>query len=230
MTRVRALGLFALVAIMAALVLCPLAAGIAIAGLGKSGLSARAASGTIWSGTLADARFGMVPLGDVHVGLNPLPLLAGRAELGVSGAAGTGRLVAASGTRGIANVDAKLTLANALAPLPIDTLEFSDVTVGFKGELCDRAEGRVRATFGADVAGMGVTGLSGTVRCAGDEVSLPLVSQSGTQRLTVHVTADNHWRAVFSLATADPVLGAKLTAAGFRPSPTGYVLRLSGSF
>jgi general secretion pathway protein N len=230
MTRPRLIGLFVLVTLFALLALCPLGAGIALSGLGKSGLSARAASGTIWSGTLADAQYATIPLGDVQVGLRPLSLLAGRAELNITAASGTGRLIAASGTRGIDNVTAKLALGPAFAPLPIDILELNDVTVRFAEQRCDSANGRIRVTFIGDIGGLDLTsGLSGAVRCAGDEVMIPLVSQSGTQRLTMHITSDNHWRTVLFLTTNDPAIGTKLTASGFRSTPTGYVLRLSGS-
>ncbi|WP_293879793.1 type II secretion system protein N [Sphingomonas sp.] len=229
MSRARALGVFAATLLVMLVLLCPLGAGVALTGLGQLGLSARAATGTMWSGSLADARLGPVPLGDVDVALRPLPLLAGRIELGVTGVSGTGRLIASSGSLGIGKVTAKLSLAQAFAPLPLDLIDLDEVTVRFVGLRCDSAEGRVRATFTGDVGGLDLSsGLSGAARCDGGELLLPLASQSGTQRLSLHVAGDGGWRAVLTVRVADPAMAEKLAAAGFRAIAGGYVLRLSG--
>jgi general secretion pathway protein N len=227
MTRARTIGSFIGVLILALLALCPLGAGIAMSGLGKSGLSARQAIGTIWSGSLIDAHMGPVPLGDVDVGLRPLALLTVRAELGISG---LGRVTAAPGSMGIGNVTAKLALGRVFAPLSLDVLDLNEVSVRFASDKCDSAEGRVRATFTGDVGGMDMTsGLSGTARCDAGELLLPLVSQSALQRLTMRISGEGRWRALLSVNTNDPAITTKLIATGFQLIAGNYILRLSGT-
>lgn len=230
MKRSGAIALFAAIFVFALVLLCPLGAGIAVSGVGSSGLSARSATGTIWSGTLADAYVGPVPIGDVDVALRPLPLLAGRGELGVVGTSGAGRVIGGAGEFGIGQVIAKLALGQALAPLPIDTLDLGDVTVRFDGGRCADAEGRVRATFTEDVAGIDLkSGLSGAVRCDGGELLLPLVSQSGTQRLTMRIAANGRWKSVLTVRATDPAIVEKLGATGFGSAGGAFVLRFSGT-
>jgi general secretion pathway protein N len=230
MTRVRAIGSFIAVMILALLALCPIGAGIALSGLGQSGLSAREGRGTIWSGSLIDAHIGPVPLGDVEVGLRPLALLTRRTELGIVGTSGSGRLIAAPAGIGIGNVTAKLSLGSAFSPLPLDILDLNEVSIRFVGNKCNAADGRVRATFTGNVAGIDLTsGLSGTARCDGDELLLPLISQSAAQRLTLRISGDGRWRALLSVNTNDPAITAKLVTAGFQLVAGGYIMRLSGS-
>ncbi|CAN5303097.1 hypothetical protein BH09PSE3_BH09PSE3_08630 [soil metagenome] len=229
MTRFQVIVLFVSVFLIALIALCPLGAGIAVSGLGASGLSARAATGTIWSGSLSDAYFGPVPLGDVDVALYPLPLLTGRAELGVSGISGTGRVTGGAGSFGVGEVAAKLSLAKVFAPLPLDILALNDVTVRFDDGRCKAAEGRVHASFTGDIAGLDLqSGLSGDARCDANDLMLPLVSPSGTQRLGLHIAGDGRWNAVLTVQATDPAMIEKLGGAGFRPVAGGYVLRLSG--
>ena len=77
---------FALVALL------PLRVAAGWFGLDGRGLSAREASGSLWSGALKEARFGPVPLGDVRARLELLPLLLGRARLRLSRDEAQGRL------------------------------------------------------------------------------------------------------------------------------------------
>jgi general secretion pathway protein N len=228
MTRVRAICLFGVILIVALIVLCPLGAGIALSGLDKTGLTARGASGTIWSGSLTDASFGPVSLGDLKTGLRPLALLAGRAEFGMSGNAGEGRLIAAHGLTGIAQVAAKLNVAQAFAPLSLDSFSLNEVTVTFSGDRCVSADGRVRATFSGELGRTELAVLTGTARCDAGELILPLVSQSALQRLTLRISGQGQWRAVLAVRTTDPATIAKLASNGFAPLAGGYVLHLSG--
>jgi general secretion pathway protein N len=228
MTCFRAIALFGVVLIVALIAVCPLGAGIVLSGLDKTGLAARGATGTIWSGSLIDASLGPVPLGDLKTGLRPLALLAGRAEFGMSGNAGEGRVIAAHGMTGIAQVTAKLNLAHAFAPLPLDSFSFNEVTVTFADNRCVSAEGRVRAILSGDLGETELARLSGTARCDAGELILPLVSQSSMQRLTLRISGQGQWRAVLAGRTTDRAILAKLALDGFAPVAGGYVLRLSG--
>ncbi len=229
MSNRRALFVFSAVFLIALVLLFPLGLALRWFEVDKAGLTARAAGGDIWTGQLADARVGPVTLGFARVGLRPLPLLVGRAELGADTEIGFGRLVAGATAQGIDGVTAKLPLAAAFAPLPLETLDLADASVSFHGDVCDHATGRARAVFAGSVAGLSLpAGLSGTMKCEGNELVLPLVSQSAMERLTIRLKADGRWTGLLGVKAGDPALAAKLAAAGFQAVGNDYVLRLSG--
>src|SRR3546814_13358784 len=66
-----------------------------------------------------------------------------------------------------------------------DLLDMEDVSIRFSGDHCGHAEGRVRAHVAGQVAGLNLSlGLSGFATCDGETVLLPLVSQSGMEKMT----------------------------------------------
>jgi len=230
MTKARLIALFVGVFAVMLIVLMPLGVALTFFGTSGSGLTARAATGDVWTGQLRDATLGPVALGDARVGLKPLPLLVGRAELGANTTAGYGRLVIGPTTQGIADTTAKLSLAAAFAPLPLASLDLDDASIRFRGDRCEQAQGRIRATFTGDVGGLALaSGMSGTARCEGGDLLLPLIGQSAMERLTIHLKGSGAWRAVLSVTSNDPALAAKLSAAGFQPVAGGFALRLSGT-
>jgi general secretion pathway protein N len=190
-------------------------------------LSARAATGTIWSGRLNEAHVGRVALGDLEVGVRPLALLTGSVRARVSGALGKGEIV---GGRGIANMTARLPVATLFAPVPLTELEFDSVSAVFERGRCEQATGRVRATFVGDIGGLSLAqGLSGIARCEGGLLLLPLVSQSAMERMNLRVAGNGSYTAELIVRSTDPMLAAKLAASGFASTQAGYVLRLSGT-
>jgi general secretion pathway protein N len=195
-----------------------------------SGLSARAATGTIWSGTLYDAQLAGLPLGDTRVGLLPLALLTGQARLQFAGAKLRGTLVATPTGFGIAHAIGPVDAAVRVKPLPVAQFVLDDATVLFSGTHCAQAQGNVRAVVGGDIGGMSLPGgMTGTLRCDGKMLLLPLVGQSGMERIDVRIAGDGKWRAEFAIRAADQATAAKLSAAGFVPGPSGYVIRLNGA-
>jgi general secretion pathway protein N len=229
MSRTRAIILFAAVFAVALAILFPMALALRWAGADTAGLSARTVGGDVWTGRLSEARFGPVPLGNANVGLRPLPLLTGTAELGADTGAGFGRFVSGAGQAGMRNVTAKLPLAAALAPLPVETIELVETTIVFRGDACVEGEGRVRATFSDGLAGLSLAqGMSGTARCERGELVLPLVSQTGLEKLTVRLKGNGRWTAVLTVQGGGPALLAKLAAAGFTNAGGAMALRLSG--
>lgn len=228
MTRGR-IALFAGLLLLFLAVLMPLSLALSIFGLSAQGLSARAASGTVWSGRLAEARIGQIAIGDVAVGLKPLSLLVGRPSVAMQGPLGRGALTSSKSSFAIDDVTAKLSTAKAFAPIPLDSLDLASVTISFAGERCERAQGRVRATFAGDVGGLSLAqGLSGVARCEGGALLLPLVSQSAMEKLDLYLQGDGGYRAAFFVRSTDPAMAGKLGAAGFAPTQGGFVLRLSG--
>ncbi len=196
---------FALVALL------PLSLAAGWFALDGRGLSAREASGSLWSGALKEARFGPVPLGDVRARLEMLPLLLGRARLRLSRDEAQGRLdgavtVSRHGV-GIDDVTGEVRLGALFAPAPLATLDLADLSARFEGGLCESAEGQVRAGLAGDMTG---SSLAGTARCAEGALLLPLAGQSGAERVDLRIRGDGRWR-------IDAALG-------------GQVRRVEGSF
>lgn len=230
MTRRTRIALAIVAALIMLITLLPLSVTLPMVMPKNSGLSARAATGTIWSGTLNDAQLAGLPFGHTKVGLLPFALMTGQARLQFVGAKLRGTLVATPGGFGIAHGNGPIDAAVRLKPLPVAQLVLDDATVQFSGTRCSAATGNVRAVVGGDIGGISLPGgMTGALRCDGKELLVPLVGQSGMERLSVHIQGDGKWRAEFSVRAADQATVAKLAAAGFTAGPTGYVIRLTGA-
>jgi len=230
-------SLFLLCAFLIALLLfLPLRLALGWLGLERTGVTARAATGSVWSGRLKEARLGDAPVGDLDAGLSALPLLLGRARVGVeSPQPGPGRIVGAIMVRrsglGIEDMTGAIPVAAAFAPLPLETLDLSEVSLAFADGQCDRAGGQVKAMLSGSIAGLDLAqGLSGNARCEGGALLLPLQSQSGMERLALRLFEDGRYALDFSVRPADPALGARLVASGFRQTAQGYAFSLKGKF
>lgn len=219
---------FALIALL------PLRVALGAFGFAELGVSARAATGSVWAGALQEAHIGPVALGDVGARLNLLPLLLGRARLSLAepdeGAAFEGAVILSRHSFGFEDVSGRFRLGG-LSPLPVAGVELQDVSAAFAGGRCIRAEGRVRAAAGGELAAIGLaSGLAGNARCADGALLLPLASQSGMEQLNLRLFADGRYRAEILVRSGDPAVLARLAAAGFRSVGNGYALRLDGSF
>jgi general secretion pathway protein N len=226
-------GLFFLSAFAFALIaLLPLRLALERMELGEQGFAAREATGSVWLGTVSEAQMGKVALGDLGLSLETLPLFAGQARLTINGLGGRAFEGAFTSTRhgyGVDDLTAQLSLAGAFGPLPLATLDLTDVAVRFERGQCRSAEGRVRATLSGDIGGIPLPGLAGAARCEAGLLLLPLTSQPGTERLELRIGGDGRYRADLRVRPSQPGLGAALTAAGFAASGDGYALRLSGA-
>lgn len=240
MTRIRlplGRGIFFLCALLLALIVfLPLRLVLGWLQLDSQGLSARAAPGSVWLGRLSEARFGDAPLGDLSAGLSPVQLLVGRARVDLAGTDETappmkGALGVSRNSFGIDDMSAAIPVGAVFAPLPVETLDLSDVSARFVDGQCDRAEGRVRATLSTDIAGLGFgQGFSGNARCSGGALLLPLQGQSGMERLAITLSDNGSYELDLSVRTADPAIGPRLMLAGFRQIQDGYVFSLKGRF
>jgi general secretion pathway protein N len=203
---------------------------------GGKGLAAREAEGSLWFGRLREAQFGPVLLGDVDARLNVLPLFLGRARLSLhrdeaAGGLLDGAILVSRHRFGIEDLTGQLRVGSLFGPLPIATLDLSDVSVNFEGEQCESAEGQVRAGLSGEVAGLALpSGLSGALRCQDGAAMLPLTGQSGMEQVNIRIRADGRWRADIVVRPTDPTTIERLTAAGFAPGAGGYVRRIDGSF
>jgi general secretion pathway protein N len=222
--------LFALVALF------PLRIALGWLALDDRGLAAREASGSIWFGQLSEAQFGSIPLGDVQAELRFLPLLLGRARVDLerpdkAEPFEAGFSVSRHGF-GVDDLTGRLNIGAALAPLPIASLDASDVSVHFANGLCASAEGVVKAGIAADVAGMPLPGgLSGNARCQETALLLPLVSQTGMEALNLRLFGDGRYEVELAVKPLDDGTRDRLIAAGFSIGANGsYAIGTTGKF
>ncbi len=230
-------ALFAILFGLALVVLLPMRLALEAAGLDSNGLSARRAVGTVWAGRLDDAHFGELALGDVRAGVSPLPLLIGRTAITLSGRApGTdkplaGVLGVSRGRFSLDAVSAAVSARKAFGPLPLSRLELEEVSVRFDGAVCVQASGRVRAVLSG---GIGVVALpammSGTARCEGGRLVLPLAGQAATEAVTLRISGDGSYRAELLVQPGESLSAQQLALAGFQPAPGGYAFSVGGHF
>jgi general secretion pathway protein N len=196
--------------------LLPLRFALGWLGYADKGLAAREATGSVWLGALTEARFGTVALGDVATRLRFLPLLIGRARLDVEQADEGLRGAVTVSRHGFGIDDATGRIeAEALADLPPPTLDLADLSVRFADGMCVHAEGLMKARFAGELVGVSLTaGFSGEARCDGPAVLLPLISQSGGDRLDVRLFADGRYQ----------------IDAALRPGGLPYSARFEGKF
>lgn len=230
-TRIILIALFAL----AILLLLPMRIALGAAGLERLGVSARNIGGTVWSGRIDDLMLGDMPIGTVHAGLSPVALLTARARFDIwrrNGAADdlSGALTVGFGRIGIDDVTATVPLGQSFAPLPVASLTMDDVTAYFTGDRCGHAEGRVRAQIAGEFPGLNLTqGLSGIATCDGDALLLPLMSQSGMEKINLRIWRSGRYVADMRIETADATLSDALARAGFAEAGVARVLKIEGT-
>jgi general secretion pathway protein N len=221
--------LFALVALL------PLGLVLNWLALDERGFAAREAEGSVWLGIVREGQFGTIPLGDLEAKLRLLPLAIGRARVDLrqtgDGRAFEGGLTVSRHAFGVDDVRASLSPGPAFAPLPVASFDLTDVSAHFTDGLCAGAEGLVKASLAGESAGIALPrSLSGNARCDGGALLLPLVSQSGTERLDLRLYEGGRYRIELIVRAADEPTRQRLTAAGFSISGAGLVLRTEGQF
>ena len=200
----------------------PLALAASWLGLKDMGVAARSLRGPVWWGAAEELTVAGVRLGTVDVFLDPLRLLVGQVRIDVARINGApddlvGGISLGWGARGVERLTGNLAIGLAFAPLPVNRAEFETFTVRFAGDLCVRAEGRVRVHVPALITGLDLAnGLTGEARCEGAALVLPLAGQSGRERLELRVRADGAYEAVMRVRASDPALAAALAAGGFQ--------------
>lgn len=241
MTAVRRAALFAAALLLMLIVFAPLRFALDRIDAPRIGLAAAAVEGTVWSGRMEAASFHGVRLGDIRVGLRPLPLLLGRSRLvvetGETGATpGRAVLVRAGGRSGVADATLSVPVGFGRAAVPLrGEMRLQDVTVLFDGGSCEEARGRVvtdALARNADFLQWQGPELSGEVVCRGDAVVLPLRgSRDGTEvNATFSLEASGRYRLQTRVVTRDPALASALALAGFRSGADGLNRVDSGQF
>lgn len=217
------------------LLFLPLRIALGVAGLEKLGVSGRDVRGSIWSGRVDQLMIGAVAMGNVRVALSPMALLVGRARFNLSRQVGLpddikGALTLGMGRVGIDDVTGAVPLGRMLAPLPIGSLAMEDVSMYFSAGHCGHAEGRVRAHVTGQIPGLNLSqGLSGAAICDGDALLLPLVSQSGMEKITLRLWESGRYTAEMRVETSDPTIAGALGGAGFRGVGNAQLLSIEGS-
>lgn len=215
----------------------PMRVALSLAGAGNAGFAAREIRGSVWSGTLVDARLGALPLGTVRASLSPLALLGGDTELSF---ARTDELLGplsgqlhGSNPRGMSDVNGVTSLSGGLGIVPIDTIRFEGASLRFDGTgKCVEAAGRLQLMVNAPIAGLDLSrGLSGPLTCANGRAQAALASQSGMERLTLSFDGRGAYRAQFAInVDRDPAMATALAVLGFKPGSNGFVLTTTGRF
>lgn len=229
-------SLFFVCAFLFALVgLLPLRLALEWLALDQRGFAAREARGSVWLGALSEAQLGSVALGDLGAQLRTLPLFVGRARVDLErpddGKPFEGSLTMSRNRFGIDDMSGPIDIGSAFAPLPIASLDLTEVTAHFADGLCVSAEGTVRATVAGGVAGFALPGgLNGNVRCDEGALLLPLVSQTGMEAVNLRMHEDGRYQAEVAVRPADPATEARLAAAGFARTPSGYAMSVEGEF
>jgi general secretion pathway protein N len=203
-------------------------------GLDDTGFTARAVGGSVWSGSLTEARFGELAVGDLNASLSPLQLLIGRAKVSLDSRGSSKALRGAVGISrhsfGLDDMTAALSAGTVFAPVPVTAIDMDDVTVRFQDGICQRAEGRVQATLSGDIGGVALSqGLSGIAKCESGALLLPLASQSGSEAATIRLWPTGRFRAEMSVRPSDPAAAAQLLQSGFQQSAAGYTLAVEGT-
>jgi general secretion pathway protein N len=200
-------------------------------------VTARKVEGIVWDGSIRDLKVGGLAIGDVNARLHFLPLLLGRAKMSLSRgdtpfAPGvSGAVTRRPGGYSIDGLTASLSVATLFAPLPAESLQFTDFSARFVAGRCAQAAGSVRLTAPAGVAGLDLpNGLLGKPRCDKGDLLIPLLSQSAMEHVDIRIRTDGSYSATVLIEGDRVEQAGMLALAGFRPVSGGYRLVRKGRF
>ncbi len=215
--------LFAVILLFAIVISVPLRLALSPA---ATVISAQSVEGTIWNGRLIGASLGGQPLGDLDARLSPGALFLGKARVRLDGARLHGAVVTSFGTRSGEISLLSLPIGRTMGPVELSVLEITDAQVVFHDDECVRAEGHMMMQI---KSGFGGQRLSGSLRCSGAMLAADLVSQSAMQRLSLRFPTPVRYQALLTVKASDNLQAVALTAAGFRETPVGHVMKLAGT-
>lgn len=219
-----------IVAIAMLILFFPLRMALVMAG--SDSISSRNVSGTVWGGRAEQVRIGELGLGSLDMGLDPLALLTGRARLSFHRSEGAGEPFSGAIATGFGgrSLDHLSGAVYGFSP-PIEAMRFDDFSVRFANSQCHEASGRVQVNLALNIAGLDLRhGLSGDATCRGSALFVPLVGQSGMERINLSVNEDGSYTAQLSIRSPDPILAAALVAAGLTATNDGFGMTMRGRF
>lgn len=234
MTDLRLVLVFLAALLVALVATVPLAVAITASGLSER-LTASEVQGTIWRGRLKRAALGGVGLGEVRLGLGAGQLVLGSRALTMIARGGAfegrGKIVSRGGGTGVEAVNGRAPLSMLGAPASVTGLiTLKAVAVGFAGGRCRWAVGQISA----QVRGLGdqPVVLNGRPACRGAALVIPLNgSLSGAPvEVLARLEATGRYNTRVRVSTADPALGALLSADGFVSDGSGYSKTNEGRF
>ncbi|MEH6701715.1 type II secretion system protein N [Parasphingorhabdus sp.] len=235
MPRVLIYLLILLAVVAVVLFFLPLRLAIGMAGLEGSRFSAKAISGSVWSGRIEGAQIGPFPLGDLDAGVRFLPLLTGKLlmDLERKPSPGDDGLFATVGKSGksllVQDVTTVLGVGRQLAPLPASDIDLRSVNITFAGGRCQSASGQVRVSLDANIPGLDLKqGLLGNAICQDGVLELPLQSGSGMEQLTLKLEGNGFYTARLFLSGSDRAWTLLLPTLGFRNVSGGYAIKVAG--
>ncbi|WP_024890838.1 type II secretion system protein N [Luteimonas huabeiensis] len=228
----RRLGLvfvLALAAMLAAFL--PLRLALDLAGATRAGLAAANVSGSVWRGRIAGATLHGIALGDLDVGLAPLPLLIGRRELRLGDEEVRLRLRAGE-VRGLQQADGRLRMPAGAHGIGLE-LRAQALRLLFDRDACRAAAGTLALALHRPGSDDAFATLAGSPACDGRDARIPLQGGDGPipglqGELRLH--ADGQWELDARVPGAiEPGMRLVLEAAGFRPGPGGWSTTLRGA-
>lgn len=197
-------------------------------------VTARSIEGPVWSGRIADLRVGPLPLGTVEAGLEPLPLLLGRAQFALSrhgDAPFVARAATSAGALRMSGVNGVVSLPDGLGGLPVTSINFGDFAVRMEDGACAEAQGAIGLTLASPGPMMPDTiTISGKARCERGGLVVPMQGPGGMERLTLRIDGDGAWKADLMLSGLPAEATGPLLQGGFTARPGGVGLRTSGRF
>ena len=205
---------------------------MALGRFAEQGFTARQVAGTIWYGRIGELNFQSRRLGTFEVALDPLALLTGAVQLGfhrLDDPQGVldGALVSGA-ERGFRETTGRIGIAGAFGTLPIDAIEFDNVSVLFNGQKCSKAAGQVKVQMAAPLPGVDGVMLRGSPRCENKRVRFVLSSPSNSGTLEFYIRSSGDYRAWFRVRGARPDQAATLMGVGFSPSQEGLMMSIDG--
>lgn len=216
--------IFAAMFALAMLVMLPLRLALVMAGAEAAGLAARDVRGRAGAGQLVAASWRGAGLGDVDVRLAPLASLGGAVRYEMTGDQLRGAVRFGRGG-GVYGMNGRVAVAS-IGGFAVNGAELAEVDIGFSGGVCTAAAGQIMVQPAGLLAGFG--GLSGSPRCEGEAVLVPLASSDGAVRVDLRVKSGGAFRAEVMIDRLDESVRAGLLAAGFQPTPQGLAMKLEG--
>lgn len=214
----------------AALWVLPLSVVLWFADAAKAGVSARTVDGTVWNGRILDASVSGTHLGDVGLRLLTTDLLIAKLRFQLSGLSAqpvSGEAYAGPTSRGVRNLDARVTLDGGLRLLGLNAAQLTGLSVEFRDGKCVEASGQITANLSEGPLAR-ATGpqLSGPASCDKGRLSLRLTDPQSKAVLTIEDLERTTASYALILRPSDALDKAALLTIGFRDTPVG--LRHSG--